>query len=282
MGKRIEALKTGWYIWLFPIFAIAITVWLFSSYLHEVGAEIKISFEDSSGIEPEKTKLRYRGVEVGEVKKIELAENNKTVTVSATLHRDVKGIAVQGSKFWIVKPKVTLQGITGLETIIGGTYITVQPGPSDAPEETKFKGREASDSKESTEDTATYILDTPQMSSISIDDPVTYRGMKVGSVTKVFLSKEGQLINVQINIPYKYMKLLRTNTVFWEKMAVQAKLGLFKSELRISSFESALRGGIEFFTPGKPGPQAKNHTHFPLFSKPPKDYDRWNPKFEWD
>ncbi|UOF00654.1 MlaD family protein [Bdellovibrio reynosensis] len=280
MGKKLESLKTGWYLWLFPIFALLISAYLFYGWVQESGTEIKITFDDGSGIEPEKTEIRYRGIEIGSVKKVELADDNKSVKVHATLIRDIKGIAVKGSKFWIVRPQVTLQGISGLETIIGGTYISVQPGKDDAPEELDFKGREGSSSKDPTEDTATYYLETPFVSSISVDDPVTFRGMKIGSVTNVNISKTAQKVIVQINLAYKFMRLIRTNTLFWEKMAVQAKLGLLKSEIKISSFETALRGGIELSTPDNPGPMAKSHTHFPLHGKPPKDFEKWNPVLE--
>jgi len=278
----LERFKANWYIWLFPAFAIAISAWLFFAYLDQQGPTIKISFDDASSIREEKTRIRYRGVIVGTVKEMELSDDNSTVVVTAVLHKSAKNFAHEGAQYWIITPKVGFQGVTGLETIFEGPYIAAKPGLSQSKLKTDFNGQLAKDIEENIEDMSSYLLEAPFVESVSAGDPVTFRGLSVGRVSKVNLSKTAQSVQVQIQVQNRFTKLIRTNTVFWRKVGIQADLGLFKSEVKINSLESMMKGGVEFFTPEPPGPIAKAHTHFALFTEPPKEWEKWNPKLEFE
>lgn len=275
----MKANASVWFLWLFPAIALVISVWMLTQYFYHRGPLIEISFDDGSGIEAEKTKLSYRGVTIGTVDHIKLSEDQKKVIVFARLDRDAKSFASEGSKFWIVTPKVSIQGITGLETLIAGPYIAALPGKG-GDEVKKFEGKQESETDDPLIDTIAYRLETPNAESINPGDTVTFRGMSVGSVTKVSLSSSGRTLLVQINLQRKYARLVRTNTHFWRKVAVQAQLGLFKSELKINSLESVLHGGIEFFTPDPAGDIAKYNARFELLASPPKDWQKWNPSLE--
>lgn len=278
--QEVKKARSTWYIWLFPLFAVLLAGWLFRGYFKQRGPQIEISFEDASSIAPEKTRVRYRGVTIGIVKEIDLADDNKSVIAHIQLQRDAANFAVKGSKFWIVSPKVGIQGITGLETIFEGTYIAVQPGPENAEEETDFKGKLVSDSNEAQENTRAFSLESPNLESVSSGDAVTFRGLNIGTVTNISLSKTGQMGLVQINIHNKYHRLIRTNTAFWRKVGVQAKLGLFGSEIKVNSMDSILHGGVELFTPEPAGEIAKGGTKFPLLPAAPKNSEKWNPVLE--
>ena len=280
-NDKIESLKTGWYLWLFPFFAIAISGWLFFEYLNQRGPNITISFEDGSALQAEKTRVRFRGVTIGLVKRVTISTDAKEAIAHVTLQRDAKHFAVEGSRFWLVTPKVGLQGVSGLETLVEGNYISVSPGANNASAKRSFKGLIGSDINESNDDTVVYYLETPNVESVSLDDLVTFRGVTVGKVTKVHLSKTSQTVMVQINIENKFIKLIRTNTVFWRKIGIQAKIGLFNSEVKINALDSILHGGIDFFTPDQPGEIAKALSKFPLSNAPPKGWEKWNPILEF-
>lgn len=271
-------IKSTWYVWLFPFFAVLICGWLAFDYFRQKGPVIHIHFNDGSAIQAGKTKVRFRGVTIGEVKEIRISEDDKEVIADVALKKEAEHFAVKGSRFWVVKPKVDFQGVSGLETLFEGTYIAALPGDKKNERKVDFAGRLTSESNESLEDTVTYYLETGNAESLAPGDSVTFRGLKVGSVTKVNLTKSAQSVLVQINVPYKYVRLIRTNTVFWRKVGLQADLGLFKSEVKINSLESLLRGGIDFFTPDPAGSIAKAQSKFPLNLAPPKDWDKWNPK----
>lgn len=277
--KRIRTLKSSWYVWVFPLFAILITGWLFMDYFRQQGSEIKISFEDGTSLQADKTRLRFRGVTIGVVKAVSISEDGKDVLATVALQNDAQHFAVEGSKFWVVSPKVNLQGITGLETILDGTYIAAQPGPQGSSVKRDFNGKLERDNSSSLEGTVAYYLEARNVESVGPGDLVTFRGLAVGSVTKVNLSKTAQTAIIQINVQNKFVRLIRTNTVFWRKVAVQADMGLFSgAKIKINSLETMLRGGIDFFTPDNPGEIANADSHFTLSPAAPKDYEKWNPQ----
>lgn len=278
--SKVKSVLSGWYLWFFPVAALLISSWLFYDHIKKQGPEIEINFDDAAGIQSEKTEIRFRGVAIGTIKKISISDDTKDVIVTAQLQSDAKNFAVEGSKFWIVMPKVNFQGVSGLETLIDGTYIGVIPGARGNQTKRKFKGQTVSESSDSLEDTSAYLLETTNLESVSVGDNVSFRGLNIGTVTKVFLSKTAQIVNVQINVQNKYVMLIRANTVFWRKTGVQANLGLFKSEIKINSLESLIRGGIDVFTPDPPGPIAKVRARFTLNASPPKDWQKWNPSLQ--
>jgi paraquat-inducible protein B len=279
--QNINSVKLNWAVWLFPAFAVIIAIFLFQQYFFNHGLTIKIAFDEASVIQPEKTRLRYRGVDIGTVSNVSISDDRKAVIVSVLLTKGTNEFAVKGSQFWIVTPKVSLQGLTGLDTIFAGPYIEVLPGPVDGEPQTEFKGRlEANTAADIAESTSSYLLETANAESVSTGDAVTFRGINVGSIGKLNLSKTSQAVEIQINIQNKYTRLIRTNTVFWRKVGIQAKLGLFGSKNKVNSLDSIMHGGVEFFTPDKFGEMAKANTKFTLVPEAPKDSAKWNPKLE--
>lgn len=276
LKNKIEALKTGWYIWLFPAFAVLISAWLIFDYYKQQGPVVQIYFDDANGIQAEKTKVKFRGVAIGTVKDIYISEDQKDVIAKIILRKDAKHFAVEGSRFSLVTPKVNLQGISGLETLFEGTYISVLPGDTDGKKKSTFKAVNTS-ATDPLDDTSPYILETNSVESIGVGNSVTFRGLKIGSVTKINLSKEGQALLVQVNVENKYVRLIRVNTVFWRKIGVQAKVGLFNAEFKMNSLDSIMNGGVELASPAPAQPMAKAGQRFPLLNAPPKDWEKWNP-----
>ncbi|MBX3041010.1 MAG: MCE family protein [Bdellovibrionaceae bacterium] len=279
--RQIRSVRSNWYLWLFPLFAVLISAWLFREYFTQRGSTLMIAFSDASGLQPEKTRVRFRGVTIGVVKKVTISEDGKDVIAHVLLQRDAEHFAVKGSKFWVVLPNVNFQGVSGLETLFEGTYIAAQPGSAKGPRETAFKGHIGAETTESLEDTIIYYLETDQLGSVSVGNAVTFRGLKVGVVSLVNLSKDSRTVIVQINIQKKYTKLVRTNSIFWRKVGVQANLGFFSAEVKINSLESLMRGGIDLWTPENAGPIAEGQSKFTLSASPPKGWEKWNPKLEF-
>jgi paraquat-inducible protein B len=115
--KNVQKLKTGWYLWIFPLIALVISAWVFYDYYRDRGPRLQILFDDASGIQAEKTKVRFRGVTIGAVKDVHLSKDQNDVVAEVLLRKDAADFAIEGSKFSLVTPKVTFQGISGLETL---------------------------------------------------------------------------------------------------------------------------------------------------------------------
>lgn len=276
-NAKVHKSSSEWLVWLFPLMAVAMTAWLIFHFYGQQGSMITVEFDDGSNLKAEKTELRYRGVEVGRVKDVEVSDSGDKVVAHIRLTKESEYVARSGSKFWVVIPKIALEGISGLETILSGSYIVVQPGDRYGEAENHFKGKIGGESSDPLEDTLSYMIETNNAEAVSEGDPVTYRGLKIGSVTKVNLSKTGQLVSIQLNIQNKFSRVIRTNTVFWKKVGVSAKLGLFNSEIKVNSFDTLLKGGVELSTPNDAGPRAKSGSHFQLNLEPPQGIESWNP-----
>lgn len=274
--NKLKWFESNWYIWIFPLCAILVTGWLGYDYYSKRGPHIRIYVEDAAGIRPEKTTVRFRGVPIGTVKDVSFSRENRLAVADILLRKDAKSFAVEGSRFSLIKPRVGFQGVTGLETIFEGTYFEVTPGPEGGQPKYEFKALPTPPT-ESLENTSAYLIQADDVESVVVGDGVTYRGMKVGSVTRLSLLTGGQKIDIQINVENRYAHLVRSNTVFWRKVGVQAKLGLFGSEIKLNSMESIVRGGLQFATPSQPGPPAKSLQRFVLAPAAPKDAVKWKP-----
>lgn len=280
MKEKIKTVSAEWYLWLFPVLALAFTVWLVADYYQQHGPKIRIIFDDAPGIQAEKTKVKYRGVSIGTVTAVNLSEDLKKVIAEVQLRKDGQKFAVEGSKFSLVTSKVDFQGISGLETLLQGAYIEVLPGGGGA-RVNEFKAQPNSNFTEPRDEMSPYIIEATNADSVVVGDPISYRGIRIGSVSNVVLSKEGQAVHMNIIIENRYSRLIRNNTHFWKKVGVQAKLGLFNSEIKVNSVSSLMTGGIEIATPTAAGPMAKANARFPFLSAPPKDYEKWNPRLEF-
>ena len=277
---NLEDIKNSWYVWLFPLFAVLISGWLIFDYYNQRGPTVKIMFDDAAGIQVEKTRVKFRGVSIGTVKDVYLSKGEKDVVAEIVLRRDAKRFAVEGSKFSLVTPKVGFQGVSGLETLFDGTYIAVLPGPEDGKQKTEFHAQSNSNATDPLDDTSSYLVETTNVENINPGDAITYRGMKIGSVTRMNLGKDSRTILMQINVENRYVKVVRVNTIFWNKVGVQAKLGLFGSEIKVNSLDSIMNGGLEIATPSPAGALAKGGHKFSLAPAPPKDYGKWDTSLE--
>ena len=102
----------------------------------EAGIEVEVLFEDASGIVPEKTQVMSMGLPLGVVKKMVPDLEKRLVNVTIRLDRSTEAFLVEDLKFWLVKPEISAARITGLETILSGSYIGVQRGESTRPART--------------------------------------------------------------------------------------------------------------------------------------------------
>jgi len=119
-------------IWLIPLIAALIGGWLAYKTISESGPTITITFKDASGLEAGKTKIKYKSVTLGEVQKIEI-KNLSSITVTAKIDKSGKKFMSKNTRFWVVRPRIGGSQISGLETIVSGVYISLDPRPGPRP-----------------------------------------------------------------------------------------------------------------------------------------------------
>lgn len=263
-------------IWILPLVAAIVGGWLVFKYVWQMGPVISIQFSDGNDVEANQTTLRYRGVHVGDVLSVQLTHGAQHVEVQARLDKSAESLARDGSVFWIVRPEVGVGGLHGLETIVSGPYIQVQPG--NGREQKKFIGAEEPPILKTSEGELEIILTTPSLGSLTVGAPVYFRGMEVGSVRYFVLGKDSTAVNVHVLIETNFESLVRTDTKFWNAGGINAHFGLFSGfSMGAETLKSLLVGGIAFATPPPPGILVTNGSTFPLNEKVDKKWLKWSP-----
>jgi paraquat-inducible protein B len=265
-------------IWIVPVIAVAIGLWMGYKELRDRGPEITIDFADGSGIEAGKTTLEYKGVAAGTVQDVELKRDLEGVTVRLRVKKRAAALAVADSKFWIVHPEIGFSGVHGLETLVTGVRLNVLPGKG-APA-THFTGLDKTPAPDVTDEGKSFILQSDRLGSLTTGAPVFYRELKVGAVEASRFSDDSTSVLVRIHIEAPYVDLVRENTKFWNTGGFSFKVSLFGAQLKDTSLESLVTGGVAFATPdtGPLAPAAAADTQFGLAAEADKEWMKWAPK----
>jgi paraquat-inducible protein B len=265
-------------VWIVPIIAALICGWLGYSELRDLGPEISINFADGSGVEAGKTTLEYKGIAVGTVRSVALRKGLVGVTIKLRLRKEAAELANAGSKFWLVHPEIGLSGVHGLETLVTGVRLNVSPGTG--PTTKEFDGLDKTPAPDVTDEGRAFILKSDRLGSLTTGAPVFYRELKVGAVEASRLSSDSTQVLIRIHIDAPYADLVRTNTRFWNAGGFNFKINLFGAQLKETSLESLVTGGVAFATPdtGPLAAAADPDTAFGLSSEADKEWLKWSPK----
>jgi len=262
--------KSGWLpslVWLVPLIAALIGIGLVIKSVRERGPEITISFHSAEGLEPGKTQVKYKDVEIGMVKTIKLSKDLSRVLVHVQLKKEAEDFAVKGSRFWIVRPRVGATGVSGLGTLLSGAYIGVDAGRSEDTL-TDFTGLESPPAVTGDQKGTQYVLRGDSLGSVDIGSPVYYRRVQVGQVVGFSLDKDGTGVtfNVFVNAPYD--QYVGVNSRWWQASGVDLRLDSSGLKLNTQSLATVILGGIAFQTPPNQGSgaTAPNNTTFRLGS----------------
>lgn len=247
--------------WLFPVIALAAAGWMFATHVMSRGPEIRISFVDAPGIEAGKTPLIYRGVVAGKVMKVDLNSDLTEALVTVRLEKSAAGLASEGSDFWIERPVLSLQGASGLTSLIQGNSIRARMGTGKR--QNQFRGLESSPVL-SMEDSAVHVkLQCDETQPLDRGAPVTFRGVKVGRVREQSLSEQGKPF-VYLEIEKSKARLLKTSSRFWVIPATSVTLGPGGIKLDFSGLDTLIQGGVAFDDFGVPGAQLAEDATAPL------------------
>jgi len=264
-------------IWVVPVAAVAVAAWLIFQHVRTLGPEIRISFSDGGGLRAGQTPVRYRGVAIGEVSRVELAPDQKHVVVYARLVRSAAPIAREGTTFWVVRPQVGWGSVTGLNTVLSGPEIQALPAAKEGESKQDFKGLESPPVGLETPGMK-VILRAERPMSLKANSPVYYRGVEVGLVQKIDLAPNSASADVHILVFQRFSPLVREGSAFWNVSGLNVKGSILKGlEVDFESFRSLVTGGIEFATPPGSG-RAKPGTVFFLHEQPKKEWLGWAPQ----
>jgi paraquat-inducible protein B len=262
-------------IWIVPVVALAIAAWMIYREQRSNGLEITISFSDASGLEPRQTKLEYRGIPVGEVKSVRLNRSMRRVLVRVRLAKNATAVAREGARFWIVEPQFGFNGVSGLDTLLGGAKLAVRLG--DGPPTTYFRGLDAPPAIEQTEEGRAFLLKADRVGGLQVRAPVFYRDIKVGEVESARLADDATMVLVRIRIQSVYVPLVRANTRFWNAGGAPFEFRLFGGGTQKKSLQSIITGAVGFATPDDSAEIAPDGSEFTLAKEADDDWLKWRP-----
>ncbi len=239
-------------VWLLPLIALLISAWLIFKSISEKGHVITINFPTAEGLEVDKTKIRFLDVDVGKVTAISINEDLKTIQVTAQMNSTATDFLKEGALFWVVKPQVSLGGISGLGTLLSGSYIELKPGKGK--EVFEFKGLIEPPVLKRNADGKQYILETSELGSMRPGTLINFHGIPVGEVLSHKLSDAGDAIRLSIFIKTPYDQFVRKNSRFWVDSGVDLSASADGFKVKTGSLASLLSGGIAFRTSPKDTP----------------------------
>jgi len=235
-------------IWLVPVIALLIGASMLLHAWLAAGPEIAITFQTATGLEPGKTAVKYKDVTVGIVKDIQLRGDDSQVLVTVSLNESAENLARADTRFWVVRPRVGIGGVTGIDTLLSGAYIGVDKGSS-ARTRSAFTGLESPPAVINNMPGSRFVVQTDDLGSLDIGSPVYYRRVPVGRIASYQLNADGKSVSLQIFIDAPYDRFVTPNSRFWNASGLDVSVGANGFRLRTQTVAAIMAGGIAFATP---------------------------------
>jgi len=235
-------------VWIIPILAAVAAVGIAVERILTEGPTITIMFKVADGIEAGKTDVKYKDVKIGQVTKVELAKDSDGVEVTAKMSRRATPLMVEDAKFWVVEPRITLSGVSGLGTLLSGNYIGFAVGKSTKPRRT-FTALEVAPVITGGQPGREFTLRALDLGSLGIGSPIYYRRLQAGQVIAYDLAGDGDVVDVTIFVNAPYDRFVNPNTRFWNASGIDVSAGAGGVNVRTEGLVALLAGGIAFDTP---------------------------------
>ncbi len=265
-------------VWLLPLVAVLIGGSLLARSLEQMGPTVKIRVSAAGGLSADQTTIKYREMDIGTVTDIEFGDDLASVIVRAQLHRAAKPYLTESAAFWVAKPRISVERISNLDTLVSGHYLAFEPGRTDDKPSRDFTALEVPPIVVARG--RRYVVEAQSLGHIGVGDPVYYRGERVGTVTAHELHPDGDSVGIGVSIDEPYVPLVRTNTVFWNSGGIHASLSWRGLDVQTPSLLSMLAGGVSFATPDKPAGRADSGSVFKLHPEVEDKWLDWSPKIE--
>lgn len=235
-------------IWLVPVVAVIAGLWVIIQAQLSEGPEITVTFATAEGLIANETKVKRLSVELGVVKSVYLNPGYNDVTAVIKLDSDTEDLLRDDSHFWVVRPRIGADGISGLGSILTGAYIELAPGQGEKGKR-EYRGLDDLPLTSKSTPGAHLRLTSEQSASVSVGSPVLYNGYQVGRVEKVKLSAEDRQVYYEVFVEAPYNDLISSNTRFWNASGFHINAGVDGISLESQSLETLIAGGISFGLP---------------------------------
>ncbi|MHA6204261.1 PqiB family protein [Dyella soli] len=238
-------------VWLVPIVAALVGLSLVIHAWVQAGPAITISFQSAEGLEPGKTPVKYKNVVIGRVTTVRLSQDRSHIVAKVSLEKSAEGFATADTRFWVVRPRIGLGGVSGIDTLLSGAFIGADVGESQEPKD-DFIGLEAPPTVTHSALGRTFDLHADDLGSLDIGSPIYYRRIQVGRVSSYHLDTDGKGVTVQIFVDAPNDQFVTRSTRFWNASGVDVSLGADGLKVNTQSLATVLAGGVAFQDPAGP------------------------------
>jgi paraquat-inducible protein B len=236
-------------IWLVPIVALVLGIWMVVYTAMSEGPEIRITFSTAEGIEAGKTKLKTLNVEVGVVEEVMINDDLASVTVVAKLDPKAETLLRDDTRFWVVRPRIGAGGVSGLGTLLSGGYIEVEAGDGAPSDKREYAGLDDLPPTPVGTPGIGITLVSSQAGSLGAGDPILYRGYEVGRVEEVHFDPEQGEVRYRGFIEAPFDSLVDRATRFWNVSGISVTAGAEGVRVDVGTIQSILSGGVAFDVP---------------------------------
>ncbi|MBV9202247.1 MAG: MCE family protein [Alphaproteobacteria bacterium] len=255
-------------IWIVPAVAVAIGAWLAWDTLSKEGPTIKISFDSGEGLQAGQSQLKYKDIVFGTVKSLELAPDRTHVIATIATTHEAKPLLTEGTLFWVVKPRFFAGNISGIETLLSGSYIGMLPAANPGKSQQEFVGREDPPVLGTYVAGRTFLLKSKRIGSVSVGSPIFFRDLNVGEVLGWDIADMAEYVTIHAFVRAPYDSYVHDQTRFWNASGVSIKLGGTGIDVQMESLKALLLGGVAFDSPTEAihAAEAPLDHVFPLFA----------------
>ncbi|MCH2077918.1 MAG: MlaD family protein [Rhodobacteraceae bacterium] len=235
-------------VWLVPIAALVVALFVAFTTYSDRGPLVQISFENASGIVAGETEVRFRNVAVGVVEKVSFNDDLTRVLVDVHFDVEVAPYIDDDASFWIVSPQVTTSGVTGLDTVLSGVYLEGSWDTEASGTVYEIEGLEEAPLLTAYREGTVIELRSSRPSGLAENTPILYKGIEVGRLGPARISQDGGSVFANAIIYAPHDRLITTATRFWDTSGFSISIGPNGANLDFSSLASLISGGITFGT----------------------------------
>ncbi len=253
-------------VWIVPVLAALVAVGVAVQRLLSAGPTITIVLADAEGIEAGKTFIKYKDVKIGQVTAVDLAEDYRKVTLTARMARSAAGLMVEDARFWVVEPRITLSGVSGLSTLLSGNYIGFEAGKSTT-RRRDFVGLDEPPVLTEGKPGRMFALESDELGSLGVGAPVYFRSLPAGQVVSYQLSDDGRGISIKVFVDAPFDKYVMTDSRFWNASGIDVRISDQGMQVHTESLAALIAGGLAFDTPAsaESNQRAEAGARFSLF-----------------
>ena len=253
-------------IWLIPLLAAAVAAYIVYNTLSSRGPQVTITFETGEGLTAGQTKVEHKAVALGTVQSVQLIDRLRQVRVTVQMDAGTRKYLTEHARFWVVRPRFADGQVSGLETLVSGSYIDFDPGPPGGKPQDEFVGLTEPPRVRSDEPGRSYTVTTNEIGSISSGSPVLYRNIAVGEVLGHDQPAPGRPVAIHLFVRAPYDQYVREGSHFWNASGLSVQFGSGGLHVQMASLRTLLSGGIAFDTPGgRDTPPAPDGATFILY-----------------